>query len=327
MSRRIVMVVDEMKDTRSIASITRNDLEGNSEEQTLRLKASLQTLAPVVCYTNVIDFESHLQEHLTDIVFPMYYGPAGRNTKGIVPTLCDMHNIAYIGADPYTQIVCNDKALSKQYAANFGIISPKGCLLRDANIDCVTHQRLSMLSPPLVVKPNFGGGSTGISVNSIVSSWEEAIPLATQLLTNMQIPILVEEYVEGYEVELIVVGSKHKIVFCEEVQLLMGGKKYFDHDIWGFESKEIDDSSIDFRMSNYIPEMDMKHLLELFRSFEKLEMIRFDGRVHNGRFHLIELSPDCYLGDDCAFYYAFQHKGYSHHEMLQFLIKNALNPD
>lgn len=327
MSRRIVMVVDEMKDTPAIASITRNDLEGNSGEQTLRLKTSLQKLAPIVCYTSVADFEAHLQEHLDDIVFPMYYGPAGRNTKGIVPTLCDIYDIVYIGADPYTQTICNDKALSKQYAANFGIISPKGCLIRDEDIGSNTRQRLAELKPPLVVKPNYGGGSTGISVNNIVSSWEDAISLAKCLLSNLQIPILVEEYVEGYEVELIVVGTKRKIRFCEEVQLLMGGKKYFDHDIWGFETKEIDDSSIDFSISNYIPQMDIERLLELFGSFEKVETIRFDGRIHNGRFYLIELSPDCYLGDDCAFYYAFQSKGYSHQEMLRFLIKNALNLD
>lgn len=324
MTRRIVMVVDEMKNISSIANITRNDLEGNSAEQTLRLKASLQTIAPVICYTNVAEFEIHINEHLNDIVFPMYYGIAGLNAKGMVPVLCELHHIPYVGADAYTQILCNDKSLSKQYSANFGVASPQGCLLRTTGWNQFTYERLTKLRLPLVVKPNFGGGSTGISVNSIVHSYEEGIALSENLLQNFQIPILIEEYMEGYEVELIVAGAKGNIRFCEEVQLLMDGKSYFDHDIWGFETKEIDDSSIEFCMSNHISEADRQKLQSLFHSFEKAEMMRFDGRVQNGRFYLIELSPDCYLGDDCAFYYAFQNKGYTHPQMFRFLIENAL---
>ena len=52
--------------------------------------------------------------------------------------------------------------------------------------------------------------------------------------------------------------------------------------------------------------------------------MRVDGRFHNGEFHLIELSPYCYLGDDCAFYYAFQKQGYSLSDMFEFLINNGL---
>ena len=130
MQRKIVMVVDEMKNTPMIANITRNDLEGNSKEQTLRLESSFKELGFVYRYTSVTDFELHIHEHINDIVFPMYYGEASLSAKGIVPTLCEMHNIAYVGADAYTQIICNDKSLSKQYAAGFGIQSPRGCLLR-----------------------------------------------------------------------------------------------------------------------------------------------------------------------------------------------------
>lgn len=325
MQYRIVMIVDEMKNTPILANITRNDLEGNSANQTLRLESSLKEIAPVIRYTSVTEFEAHIQEHLHDIVFPMYYGAAGLNGKGIVPILCEMYNITYIGADAYTQIICNDKSLAKQYAANFNIPSAPECLIRTNKIDSSIYNQLTNLRLPLVVKPNLGGGSTGISQNNIVHSHKAAQTLAIELMHYLGVPILIEEYMEGYEVELIVVGTKREICFCNEVQLIMDKKKYFDHDIWGFETKEIDDSSIDFCMSKYICDVDCKNLISLFKSFEKVEVIRFDGRIRNGRFYLIELSPDCYLGDDCAVYYAFQNKGYSHSQMLKFLIDNALD--
>lgn len=322
--QRIVLVVDELKDTASIADITRNDLEGNSKEQTLRLEKSFRQIAPIVRYTSPASFEANLGQHSKDIVFPMYYGPANPNSKGIVPALCEAANILYVGADPYAQIICNDKFLSKQYAANFGILSPNGQLLRYPSPNDAKY--LSHLSLPLIVKPNFGGGSTGISSNNLVYSYQAAADLACRLYQYIKIPIMVEEYVEGYEVELILAGTQNAIRFSEEVQLLIGSKCYFDNDIWGFEAKDIDDSAVDFQISNYISEADRQKLFKLFRSFQKLEIVRFDGRIRDGNFYLLELSPDCYLGDDCAVAFAFQHRGYTHTEMLRFLIDNALNP-
>ena len=325
MDNRIILVVDEMKDHKVTADITRNDLEGNSAEQTMRLMQSFKKIGPVICYESVAKFAEHLHEHLHDIVFPMYYGPAGYNSKGIVPSLCEIYGINYVGADAYTQLLCNDKSLSKQYASNFGVHSPRGYIFRSNVTPNATFSAIRCMDLPLVVKPNFGGGSTGISANNIVYSHDDAIKLAQFLLNNLQVPILIEEYIDGYEVELITVGSRKKITFCEEVQLLMGNKTYFDHDLWGFETKSIDDSSIDFTISHYISSKDRKNLMTLFQSFDKLEIIRFDGRVRDGQFYLLELSPDCYLGDDCAFYYAFQQRGFSHDEMLRFLIINSLN--
>ena len=327
MKNRIVMVVDEMKDHKLSANITKNNLEGNSAEQTLRLKNSLEKISQVVCYESIVEFTKHIHEHTHDIIFPMYYGPAGYNSKGIVPSLCETHGINYVGADAYAQLLCNDKTLSKQYASNFGIHSPRGYILRPNIAPDVFSSAIKSMCLPLVVKPNVGGGSTGISSNSIVNNHNDAIELAQFLLNNLRVPILIEEYIEGYEVELITVGSQKQIVFCEEVQLLIGNKTYFDHEIWGFETKSIDDSSIDFAISNYISSAERNNLLNLFQSFDKLEMIRFDGRIRDGHFYLIELSPDCYLGDDCAFYYAFQNKGFSHDEMFRFLIRNSLSPN
>ena len=111
----------------------------------------------------------------------------------------------------------------------------------------------------------------------------------------------------------------------ERILLIMDKKDFFDSEIWGFETKKIDDSNIDFRMSSLISQKDITKIHNLFKAFDKIEFMRVDGRMYNGEFHLIELSPDCYLGDDCAFYYAFNSKGYSLSQMFEFLITNSLS--
>ncbi len=138
-------------------------------------------------------------------------------------------------------------------------------------------------------------------------------------------PILAEEYIPGEEVELILVGTQKQISFSEEVQLIMDKKEFFNHEIWGYETKKIDDTNIDFKMSSFISQNDIKKIHTLFKAFDKIEFMRVDGRIYQGEFHLIELSPDCYLGEDCAFYYAFGNKGYSLSQMFEYLITNSLN--
>lgn len=321
----IVLVVDKPLPQNTIISRTRNDLEGNSEEQTNRLIHSLETISTVYCYYGPEDFEKNISKHRDDIVLPMYYGAADPKSKGIVPAICDNNNIHYVGGDTYTQVLCNDKSLSKLYAYNFGIESARGVLIRNKN-NCENDLRtLKTLPIPLIVKPNFGGGSTGISDIGIFYTQEDALKLAHEMLDNLHIPILIEEYIPGYEVELIICGNKNGIKICKEVGLKMDNTILFDHEIWGYESKDIDDSKIDFYSSNLISTEDIQKLKSIFLSFGKIEIARFDGRINNGRFHLIELSPDCYLGDDCAVYYAFQLIGFSHTEMLKYLIDNSLN--
>jgi len=106
----------------------------------------------------------------------------------------------------------------------------------------------------------------------------------------------------------------------------MNNQDYFANEIWGYETKKLDDSSVDFVESSLLSDTDKHNLVALFQSFDKIEFMRIDGRFHNGQFFLIELSPDCYLGDDCAFFYAFKNRGIQYEEMFSMLIENAQVP-
>jgi D-alanine-D-alanine ligase len=222
--------------------------------------------------------------------------------------------------------LCNDKYLSKLYAREFGISSAKSVLIRNFDSEHIID-RINTLKLPIIAKPNFGGGSTGISTNSIVNTYLGAANLVQELFHFHQMPILVEEYIEGYEIELVIWGNKGEIKLSQEVKLIMNKEDYFKNKIWGYETKKIDDSCIDFEIVHMLSKDDIENMFSLFRSFDKIEFMRVDGRIFNGHFYLIELSPDCYLGDDCAFYSAFNHNGYKHEEMFNLLIENSLTPD
>lgn len=324
-NQKLVLVTDKNEKIEN-ASISNRNLEGNNSISTNIISRAIKNCSKdFEIYTDVESFINRINQHKNDIIFPMKYGRNTPDSKSIVPGICEGANLKYIGADDYAHMICNDKFTTKLFAKEFGIKSAPCILLRFFDDKNFITQQIKSLNLPLVIKPNFGGGSTGISENNVCFDYKSAIALSYNLFKYHQMPILVEEYITGQEVELILVGNNKKVTFSEEVQLIMGKKEYYENEIWGYETKKIDDSTIDFKMSHFIAQFDINKIHSLFKAFNKIEFMRVDGRFHNGEFYLIELSPDCYLGDDCAFYYAFKNKGFSLSEMFEYLIQNGLN--
>lgn len=318
----IVLITDCIENNK--IDINRRDLEGNSIEQNKRMLKSIIPLANnFYHYTSISEFEKNIILHQNDIILPFFYGINGYNQKTILPSLCELHKLNYVGADAYTHTICNDKNLSKLYAKQFGINSANSILIQ--NISQLKNKSIEYLNLPLIIKPNLGGGSVGITNKNLIYNYSDAKNIIKNILKMHKVPVLVEEYIPGYEIELILLGNNGIINFCEEVQLIIEGKEDFNKEIWGLETKKIDDSKVDFKMSNYLSKNDKNNLIKLFLSFNKIEFARIDGRIYNGKFYLIEISPDCYLGDDCAFYFAFAQNHISHKEMFNMIIKNHLN--
>jgi len=323
----ITLITDELCTFDETVSIKDRNLEGHSRIVTENI---LQTFSKITKklshYTNISTFSHNINLHKNDIVFPMYYGINLPESKSLIPALCEGHGIQYVGADMYTQTLCNDKTLSKAYAREFGILSASGVLLTEFEDQEQLMQKLKILTPPLIVKPNFGGGSTGIIGNNVVHSYEKAVEYAVMLHKIHKIPMLVEEILSGNEISYVIVGNKKRIILQNELQLIINGNDYFSEQIWALDCKRINNDNVFFTPSNILVQEDKDKMLRLFKSFEKVEFMRIDGRVKDGIFYLIELSPDCFLGEECAVQLSFENAGYSYPQMFNVLIENALTP-
>jgi D-alanine-D-alanine ligase len=323
----IALITDELCTFDETISIRDRNLEGNSRMATENILQAFKGISKKLShYTNIESFSRNIYLHKDDIVFPMYYGINLPESKSLIPALCEGHGIRYVGADMYAQALCNDKTLAKAYAREFGILSASGVLLTEFKDQERIKQRLRILTPPLIVKPNFGGGSTGISKDNVVYTHKEAFEYAVMLYNIHKIPMLVEEILSGYEVSYVLVGNKKRIILQDELQLVINGIDYFSEQIWSFDCKRINNDDSIFVPSNLLSHEDKNKMLLLFNSFEKMEFMRIDGRVKDGVFYLIELSPDCFLGEYCAVQTVFDIAGYNYTQMFKTLIENALVP-
>lgn len=132
-----------------------------------------------------------------DVVFPALHGPFGED--GTVQGLLELLDIAYVGAGVAASAVAMDKALFKDVMRANGVPVAESVTVRAAG-DVL---RASPLGVPVVVKPARLGSSVGISVVREASEFSAA--LSTALAHDDK--VLIEEFIEGTEVECSVLGG------------------------------------------------------------------------------------------------------------------------
>lgn len=121
-----------------------------------------------------------------------------------VPALLDMLGIPYTGADPRCLAYCYDKSFVKSVTKDLGIPTPKSTLINDPSEIYNLH-----LEFPVIVKPNFGDNSYGITHKNVVKDVDGLMNVLSWLRESLGYkgPILLEEYVEGDDISVGIVGN------------------------------------------------------------------------------------------------------------------------
>lgn len=320
MKRRIVFIAEYKLNNDNI-SIKSNNLEFLTYDyyQSI-LRALNDNHYDYLIYNNIEDFLINISYHKKDLVFSLWSGTVLRGRKAYIPAICEAYNIQYIGSSAYTNFLCADKYLTKKYCEDFGMISAKSVLINKLDqIDL-----LDSLQYPLIVKPNFEGGSIGISEKSFVSNKQEAIEILTELKRTFDDKILVEEFLPGKEITVVVINRQNKICILGENLIMLDGKEMINNDIFSLEKKKQDINRCSKKVVSLLSKEDKEIIKSICSSFDKADYIRVDGKVYNGKFHLIELTPDASLSLHSSMYNIFQSKGYTHAGMINYLINLSI---
>ena len=320
-NKNIVLVADRVKNHNN-TTFKSTTLEFAEDEYFNALYTSLKKIdSNLTHYESPEEFLNNINLHKNDVVLSIWSGEKSRNRKALVPSICEAHNIPYVGADSYLHIVSADKHLSKEICSRFNIPSAKDVLLYDEK----DLWLLENLKFPIIIKPNLEGGSIGIFENSVVKNIQDAKRVTCDLL-KFYSPVIAEEYLIGEEVCVCIAGTNKSIDVFQIMKQKIGNKSFFTHEILSAEIKKMHDCPrIIEPANNVLPYEEKKKLLDLFNSLGKVEVMRIDGRINNNKFYLIELTPDCSLNITGSVSLAFKNSGYTYTKMLEILIANAIN--
>jgi D-alanine-D-alanine ligase len=134
-----------------------------------------------------------------DVVLPILHGPFGED--GTVQGLLELAGVPYVGAGVAASAVCMDKDLAKAVLRARGIPVTRSVTIRDG--DPIGHP----FEYPVFVKPARLGSSVGISKVRAAEELEPAVAVARRHDDK----VLIEENVDGIEVECGVLGNRTPI--------------------------------------------------------------------------------------------------------------------
>jgi len=127
--------------------------------------------------------------------------------ESAVAGLFELHGIAYTGGGPFSLALCQRKGLIKQVLFANGVPTPRFRIHATPEIP-----RRHGLHYPLIVKPAREDASSGVDRNSVVHDYEQLKTKLEHVFTEYSPPILVEEFIEGTELHVSILGNNPPIV-------------------------------------------------------------------------------------------------------------------
>lgn len=161
---------------------------------------------------SVLPIEADLQAYFQfynckkdiDMVFNIAEGMNGETRESQIPIILEMLNIPYTHSGSLTQAVSLDKYLTKIVLEHYSIRTPKYQLIKTIDDDLNPN-----LSFPLIVKPNREGSSIGIFSENLVFDKLKLLERIKWILQKFNQPVLIEEYIDGREFTVSVLGNNN----------------------------------------------------------------------------------------------------------------------
>jgi D-alanine-D-alanine ligase len=245
-----------------------------------------------------------------DVVLPILHGPFGED--GTVQGLLELAGIAYVGAGVAASALCMDKDLFKKVLRDSGIPVARHVALRSG--DAVENP----FGYPCFVKPARLGSSVGITKVHYESELDPAVALAFRHDEK----VLIEEFLDGVEVEVGVLGNR------DPVASLPGQIVPLGHEWYDFASK-YDEGGMDLVVPPPLPDSVIEDVqrvaIEAFRVTECEGMARADCFVLDGdRVVVNELNTIPGFTATSVYAKLFEASGLPYEELLRRLIELAL---
>ena len=243
-----------------------------------------------------------------DVVFPVLHGPFGED--GTVQGLLELAGVPYVGAGVLASALCMDKDVFKAVLRDRGIPVTQSVTLRDG--DPVEHP----FSYPVFVKPARLGSSVGISkVHD-----EDELGAALELAFRHDEKVLIEEFVDGLEVECGVLGNRDPIA-SQPGQIVA-------HAEWYDFSAKYDEGGMELIVPPPLPEETVELVrrlaVEAFVAGECEGMARVDFFVRGDEVLVNELNTIPGFTSTSVYAKLFAASGISYPELLDRLIALAL---
>jgi D-alanine-D-alanine ligase len=240
--------------------------------------------------------------------------------------LLELLKVPYTGAPPFALGTSQNKFLTKKILSAVGIPTSPAVLFKERQ---KTYRH--GLKYPLILKPAFEDASVGIENDSIVSNSKQLRTRVEHILLEYNQPVLVEEYIDGRELNVAVFGDeKPKALPISEIDF----SKMPDHlhNIVSYQAKwepmhEAYHKTIPrcpARLPKKIEQEAKEIAVKCFKTIGCRDYARIDMRLSKDKkLYVLEVNPNPDLTEDAGFMRSAKQAGYSYRRALKTIIEFA----
>ncbi len=245
-----------------------------------------------------------------DVVLPILHGPFGED--GTVQGLLELAGVPYVGAGVAASALCMDKDLFKKVLRDSGIPVARHVAVRSG------ERAENPFGYPCFVKPARLGSSVGITKAHDGAELEDAVALAFRHDEK----ILIEELLEGIEVEVGVLGNRDPIASLPG-EIVPLGHEWYDY------ASKYEEGGMKLVIPPELPDAVIEQVqrvsVETFRVTECEGMARVDCFVVDGDKVVVnELNTIPGFTATSVYAKLFEASGVPYEELLGRLIELAL---
>ncbi len=266
-----------------------------------------------------------------DLVFNIAESFGGRSAlESNIAALLNLLSLRYTGSSPAGLIVAGDKTLTKKVLSFHGILTARFATVFRGNVDWAGD-----ISFPLILKPPQEDASLGITQNSIVHDIKELLESISSLQTEYQSPVLAEEFIDGREFYVGVLGNSNvqalPIIELDFSKFPKGLPKIASWSAkWGEDgegkgaefagTESIFPTDLPAEMADRIK----KVAVDAFQALRLRDYARVDLRVtDSGKIYVIEVNPNCYLEAKSEFATAALKEGIDYPPLINRIVELA----
>jgi D-alanine-D-alanine ligase len=276
---------------------------------------------------DLLKLRTGLMRRKPDLVFNLMetFGDTQLGAVGLAGLL-DLLGLPYTGGGPGEIYIQEDKALTKKLLAFDGIRYPEYALFSpDADLEIGGQLRM-----PLFVKPLRMDASLGIDAKSLVRSTQEMMERVHEIHRRLEDSALVEEYVEGREFYVGVLGNVTSQAFPpieidfsglpDGVPRVMDAKAKWDEKSPQYKGTRAVVASLPDDLRARL----QKTALDAYRALRVRDYGRIDMRLTEANeIHVIEVNASCYLEQSSEFAAAARAADIDYPTLIQRIVECA----
>jgi D-alanine-D-alanine ligase len=269
----------------------------------------------------------HLSNDGPDLILNLVDTVRGLEFLGTcIPASLDLTQIPYTGSGMYAFILSANKALMKEILIENDIPTPQYQLVKR-----VREPLSKRLRFPLITKLNNYNGGVGLTNDAVSDDEKHLRKRLSYLFKTYKSPVIIEEFIEGRELSVIIVeGDKKSVYIGEKVFAPTKKRKY---NFCSFDATWIEEDAYYYKKFDRPRDRRLarkvSHLAK--KAFDLLEMsdyAKFDVRISKkGKPYFIDCNPNPALGPaecDCAIGNITKMYGIPFKYILARILKNSL---